>query len=209
MVCLSKHVEKIEICSICGSSKPAKQTSSLLATPLKQQHHQRTYTSSTSPIPSTTSSSSTSVSPSSQHVFTSYLFNELGLKHKLASAVGGQQLKISTQSTLSLPSHPDQSKLILSPKLVNPYLKKWTCIHCNYSNDSLKIVCLNCRWVKTSTTTSVNSSITSPPSSSVLVGGSSLNTTSSLSNDELSPISTSHNLENNSYNDKGILLIIN
>lgn len=34
----------------------------------------------------------------------------------------------------------------------NPYIKKWTCIHCNYSNDSLKIVCLNCRWVKTSTT---------------------------------------------------------
>ena len=59
-----------------------------------------------------------------------------------------------------------------SPKAtLNPYLKKWTCIHCNYSNDSLKVVCLNCRWVKTSTATSA-------------VGVSSLNSTvSTLSND--------------------------
>ena len=194
MVCLSKHLEKIEICSICGSSRPTKQTSSILTTPLKQ--HQRVYTSSTSPAPSTCSS--TSVSPSSQQVFTSYLFNELGLKHKLASAVGGQQqLKVSTHTSSSLSNHHDQSKLALSPKPINPYLKKWTCIHCNYSNDSLKIVCLNCRWVKTSTT-SVSSSITSPPSSSTssTLTGSSLNTTASLSNDELSPISTSHSQKN-------------
>jgi len=37
----------------------------------------------------------------------------------------------------------------LAPK-VNPYLRKWTCIQCHFSNDSLKIVCLNCRWMKTS-----------------------------------------------------------
>jgi len=33
---------------------------------------------------------------------------------------------------------------------VKPYLRKWTCVQYNFSNDSLKIVCLNSRWIKTS-----------------------------------------------------------
>lgn len=158
MICLSKHSTRLDVCSICGSSKsssvtlkniqemtsPSSTTSSSsssttssstmttnsnsnLASSLKKKQHQSTPLSSSTP----------SSSPSSK-LFSSYLINELGLKQKL------QQ-----QQTI-LPSSEDESlrSTNKTPKK-NPYNKKWSCLHCNYQNDNLKIVCLNCRWAKT------------------------------------------------------------
>jgi hypothetical protein len=157
MICLSKHSTRLDVCSICGSSKsssvtlkniqemtsPSSTTSSSsssttssstmtttsnsnLASSLKKKQHQSTPLSSSTP----------SSSPSSK-LFSSYLINELGLKQKL-------------QQQTILPSSEDESlrSTNKTPKK-NPYNKKWSCLHCNYQNDNLKIVCLNCRWAKT------------------------------------------------------------
>ncbi len=128
MVCLSKHPSKQDICQICGSEKPASKlsqqlSSSLLSTTLLDRSKSKLQYSPPTKLPS-------------NELFSSYLINELGLKHKLCDYPDSRK----SSSTLSSS---------LSPK-VNPYLRKWTCVQCNFSNDSLKIVCLNCRWIKTS-----------------------------------------------------------
>jgi len=122
MVCLSKHPSKEDICLICGSERPVVRPSYQLNTSqLATSLLDRTKLPSRSP---------------SSELFSSYLIGELGLKHKLSD----QPESRATSST---------SACGLPPK-ENPYLRKWTCVQCNFSNDSLKIVCLNCRWIKTS-----------------------------------------------------------
>ena len=159
MICLSKHPIKLDICSICGSSKSSSyqlqnvqqltsptstasssSSSSLAGSLLSLQRKQQ----QTTPILSSTPSSS----PSSK-LFSSYLINELGLKQKYNKQPLQIVVKVQEEE---------------SPKK-NPYIKKWTCLQCNYPNDSLKIVCLNCRWVKTSPTKSTSIDITNelPP----------------------------------------------
>ena len=116
MICLSKHLENIDVCTICGSSRPE------LKSKLGSQS-----ISFSKPVRKTSSKMSvmdiTSYEPEPYHKSDDILF----------------LLQDDTYN---------YQKSIFSAK-PNPYIKKWTCQHCNYSNDSLKIVCLNCRWVKT------------------------------------------------------------
>ncbi|CAF0708934.1 unnamed protein product [Brachionus calyciflorus] len=119
MVCLSKHLEKIEICSICGSSRPE----------IKPQK----------------------ISTTQNISFSKPVSQQKSQPNKMAFF---EEAKPSEKDILSVLQDEDyyvKKSSAFQPR-PNPYLKKWTCQHCNYSNDSLKIVCLNCRWVKTSTT---------------------------------------------------------
>ena len=148
MVCLSKHSAMQEICTICGSSKS--NASCLQAT---QSSHAMLANSllaaknSNSLLNAQSTAKSPATSPSN-NLFSSYLMNELGIKHKL-----GHSYKARSREHDAGFDQPMDT----STAFRNPYIKKWTCIKCNYSNDSLKIVCLNCRWIKTSpnTTSSV------------------------------------------------------
>lgn len=149
LVCLSKHFDHVSICSVCGSSKPdgAKPPSSYL-------------TAST--LAATASPSSLLVvknryanmnqCKSAKQQFSTYLLSQLNSRYI------DDNNNITNKK--AQPS-PDSSSIVASklnaenePGLrmtTNPYIRKWTCRNCNFANDSLKIVCLNCRWVKTNT----------------------------------------------------------
>jgi hypothetical protein len=148
MVCLSKHALSVDLCSICGSNKPEPQ----------QPHHQLSPASiggagsSSINFAKSYSKNQLRVSSSSAN-FTNYLLNELGKTKEFQ-----QDASSSARSSPSDHQDPSCNSLLSSSNnnnynsKANPYLKKWTCNQCNFSNDSLKIVCLNCRWVKSSTT---------------------------------------------------------
>jgi hypothetical protein len=160
MVCLSKHAAQIEVCSICGSSRSTMDT------------HHATPSTLFSP-PSSTSQAASSITFTKHYnqqqgpnsttatTFSAYLLNELGYNNSSSSKSRLKESMDSTGATLlstttsmdHLDSDELKSKLTsvaaAAAAISNPYIKKWTCMHCNFSNDSLKIVCLNCRWVKT------------------------------------------------------------
>lgn len=156
MVCLSKHAFQVEICSVCGSCK------SSMSPPQEISPNSST---SSSFNPNTTINFAKhynqpqAVSTSSS--ISSYLLNDLGFKHKLKEGISSespakQQQQSDTSSfSASSDSHnvtrsrdPKSSTFLGSSVVNNPYIKKWTCLYCNYCNDSLKIVCLNCRQLK-------------------------------------------------------------
>ncbi|RNA35234.1 nuclear pore complex protein Nup153-like [Brachionus plicatilis] len=115
MVCLSKHLEKVDICSICGSSRPESKHKALSQS-----------ISFCKPVCKTSS------------------------KCSLLDRESNEPKSHKSDDILSLLQDDEfYYKKSLFTSKPNPYIKKWTCHHCNYSNDSLKIVCLNCRWVKT------------------------------------------------------------
>lgn len=150
LVCLSKHVESVGVCSICGSSRP---TTAATATTtggggggsvssVVVQLAKNRYAHLNQPTKS---------SLLKNHVFSTYLLNQLGYNNNNTKQQDSVKTISSSSSSSSQSTSPvlQQQQQTTTSSLPNPYLKRWTCRHCNFSNDSLKIVCLNCRWVKT------------------------------------------------------------
>lgn len=133
LVCLSKHTNDIKICSICGSSKT--QSHSAAASSYGGSSAGSVLNESlvrpfqVKSLPSSTKTSLLN-------------FNTRNLfETSTSSSVIGQ--------TLSSKSPQEQTNQLKS----STRLKTWTCQFCNFANDNLKVVCMNCRSSKSSSST--------------------------------------------------------
>lgn len=181
LICLSKHFDHVSICSVCGSSKPASSSC--------QNHtnncHETNKSSSIFLVKNRYSNLNQSKSMLKNKLFSSYLLNQLGYtssanpnntksttNHIVSAANQLSKLEKEldpTRGMFSSPGSISSSSTSSSASQNNPYLRKWTCRYCNFSNDSLKIVCLNCRWVKTCTTEKTASTSVSPSVSRLII----------------------------------------
>lgn len=150
LVCLSKHLNYVNVCSICGSSKPDESISRNTTTPFATTSLPLSSTIQLAKSRYSNLNQSKSMLLKNHQQFSAYLLNRLGYSE--LDFEQKHQQTTDTPTTVSASTSFSTSVETNDKKITNPYLKKWTCRYCNFSNDSLKIVCLNCRWVKTCTT---------------------------------------------------------
>lgn len=150
LVCLSKHLNYVNVCSICGSSKPDESINRNTTTPFATTSLPLSSTIQLAKSRYSNLNQSKSMLLKNHQQFSAYLLNRLG--YSGLNFEQQHQQTTDTPTTVSASTSFSTSIETNDKKITNPYLKKWTCRYCNFSNDSLKIVCLNCRWVKTCTT---------------------------------------------------------
>jgi hypothetical protein len=122
MVCLRKHTTDMKICTICGTSRPSVAISGTSS-----------YASSTL--------SGGDTSTSQPHIFQLSL-NTSAIQSKLYSTLTATS---SAKKPEQLSPNSCASQTSSTTRNTNKYLKTWTCAFCNFANDNLKVVCMNCR----------------------------------------------------------------